>query len=231
MQFPVNHYESLPHLRLSKKKFLAIENGVLYKVKVHEDESLFTAIFRVSEIQKIQVQMLRSKNSTNLILTVLPRFGKKKNFSIHPIKFARYTRDDWVQIPKFLKTIDFQAEPLPINLKGLDEIEKSMWVTGPYRFFSSKDKIFQLLRNPEFVEEVKGANLSFLGLILTVFGGIMLIIIVLFAFLLYAEFKTAIWIISPLSLLFLLIGIPKIMKNNKNKKMVIEKYDIGYYFK
>ena len=127
--------------------------------------------------------------------------------------------------------MDFQAEPSQMNKKGLEEINNSMLVMGPYRFFSSRDKIFQLLRNPEFAEELKGANLSFLGLILTVFGGMMLIISVVFTFLLYAEMKTAIWIISPLSLLFLLIGIPKIMKNNKHKRMVIEKYDIGYYFK
>ncbi len=229
--FPENHYQSLPHLRISKRKFLAIENDLPYLVKIRDGQSLFTALFQCSEIQKIQVQMQRSKNGSYLYIYILPRMGKRKQFLIRNRAGLGYSQEDWVQIPEFVRSLGFQSEPLPPNRSGLDEIQSAMLVTGPYRYFASEDKIFRLFENPEFMEELKGVRISVLGLFLTIFGGAGLVMGITFAAMAYTTMKSMVWISSAIGVLLLGIGIPKLKKSQRIKKAFVKKYDIQYYFK
>ncbi|WP_371802660.1 hypothetical protein [Candidatus Lokiarchaeum ossiferum] len=227
--FPQNHYESLPHIRISKKRYLVIENNFLYLVKLHSDQSIFTQLFLCSEIQKFVVQMQRSKNGSYLQLSILPRTGKKKGFFIRPRKFG-YSPIDWMQIPEFLNIIGFKSELLPSNKKRLEDIQKAWEVRGPYRYFSSEDKIFDLFENLEFVEELKMIRLNPLGIVLTTLGACCLIPAIIFGFIPLSTPNYLFWIFSGITLPFLGIGISKINLFIKKKKKFAKKYDIEYYF-
>ena len=229
LEFPKNYYESLPHLRLSKKKYLAIENDLLYLVKIHSDQSIFTQLYHCSEIQKVTVQMQRSKNGSYLSMYLLLRMGKKKGFFIRPRKFG-YSQVDWIQIPEFFRAIGFRSEILPVDKIGLEDIDKGWQVRGPYRYFSSDDKIFALFENPEFVEELKLIHLSPFAIMLIVIGAICLFPAIMFGLIPITPKNILFWVFSGISVLSLVTGISKLKKYSQIKKAFAAKYDISYYF-
>ncbi|MHA1745570.1 MAG: hypothetical protein ACTSWW_06195 [Promethearchaeota archaeon] len=225
IQVPVAY----PNVRLSKKKFLVLENDHLYHGKIKEGQALYTPIAHRSEIRKLSAQMIHSRNGTALHIYILPQTGNRRHFLVHSKKLA-YKQEDWVQIDEFFRDLDFLPSPVPEE-RNLRDAQTSLQVNGLYRYFPVGDRIFELGHDPVFKQELESQRPKFLSILLVVFGFLGLIGAVVLGIMVYEQASTVFWILSVVSLAFLGCSIPQLSKNFKKHKNFIQKYDLAYFFK
>jgi len=225
--FPTDHYLSFPHLQLTKKRFLILDNNSLLHVKIKGEQSQVTFIEHISDILKMDIMMVKSQHGSNLFARFLPREGKRKFYFVSPRKFG-YKIEDWQRVLEFFRVTGF----IPHKHPNPDKISKFIPINPDDQvWFSPNDRIFQLYKDPVFFDELVTMNIRFLPVFLSILGFIGLLPAIILTGSAWDDSWIAVIILFSVSSLFLLYGLPKWIRYGKRKKEFGQKYNIEYYFK
>lgn len=227
-QFSADYYLSFPHLRLTNKKFIVLENSSLYLVKIRGEHSQVIFIEQISDILKMEVAMVRSRYGSYLYAYFLPREGKKKVYFVSPLK-GFYKDEDWQRIVEFFRETGFKPHLFPDREKASKEtrpinMDEKVW-------FSPNDRIFQLYEDPVFFDELSMIKIGFWPIFLSILGFSCILPAIIFAIIAIEQTWIAVLILFSISMLFLLFGLPQWILHKRRRKEFAQKYNIEYYFK
>ena len=225
---PSDYYLSFPHLRLSKRKYLILENGRLCIVRTKNQQSKVTFYEYINQIRKMEVKLVKSRYGSYLAIFFLPAIGRKKAFRVSPLEGFSYKDSDWLRVIKFFKVSGFKPHKYP-------DREKAIRITKPINmdarvWFSPYDKIFQLYKDPEFMKELTKLKMRTWPTVLTTSGFLTLAFGIVYLFTFYdLLFLWLILLIISLSLIIL--GLPVFIKDTKTRKELENKHDLEYHFR
>ena len=226
--FPPDYYLSFPHLRLSRKRFIILENDSLYHVKIKGDQSHVKYIDHLSEIQKMEVVMVRSKYNSHLFAFFLPRVGRKKSYPVSALK-GFYKDSDWQRVINFFRETGFKPH-IYANRELASKITRPISMDDRV-WFPPHDQVFQLYQDPVFFEQLTSITIKAFPIILAIIGFSALIPSIIFAIVAFDDFLLVSISLLGVSTILLALGLPKLIRYVKKKKDLVNKYNIGYYFK
>ncbi len=225
--FPADYYLSFPHLRLSRKQYLILENDSLYHVKIKKEQSYVTFIEYISEIKKMEVIMHRSKYGSHLYALFLPRVGKKKSYYVAPMKFG-YRTEDWQRILEFFRVTGF----IPHKHPKREKVGKHIPIDpDEHKWFSPNDRIFQLYEDPVFFQELSQIKIGVWPFLLSILGFSFIIPGIVFLTVAFDDLWALGLGFMGASVIMILLGVPKWIQYVKKAKEFGQRYNIEYYFK